>query len=99
MADDNVFDLNKFRKEQQQQHGAQSQQAPRLTRQDVMDAPDVQCSNCGKELFLPATRLKRISKLLTGAAEDQMVPMQTLVCANCGIELGNEFDKTNDTGE
>lgn len=92
--DDNVFDLSKFKKEQQSQKQPQQKQ---LTQQDVMEAPDVQCVRCGGELFLPANRLKRISKLLTGAQQDQIYPMQTLVCANCGWEFGRKMQEQEET--
>jgi len=85
MAD--IHDLSKFQKEQQQK-GQSSQ--PQVTRQDVMDAPDVGCARCGGQLFIPAFRFKRLSKLLTGEAEDRHVQLQTMVCASCGLELGSQ---------
>lgn len=87
MADGKIFNLNDMKNKPQPQ--AQPHQ---LTRQDVIDAPDVQCMNCGGELFLPATRFKRISKLLLGEAEDKLVNIQTMVCANCGMELNPMAD-------
>lgn len=87
MSKDNIHDLSKFKKEQQQ--GQQPQQ-PQITKEDVMDAPDVGCSRCGGELFLPATRFKRLSKLLTGESEDRLVNLQTMVCAACGLEFGKD---------
>jgi len=41
------------------------------------------------------TIIKKISKLLTGSPEDQLVPMETYVCAKCGY-MNKEFDIVGD---
>lgn len=97
MSKGKIFDIGQGKNQGQ---GEQPPQPKQLTRQDVMDAPDVGCQRCGGELFLPAIRFKRISKLLTGESHDQLVDMNTFVCAKCGLELGKQFDEmeTEDGG-
>jgi len=41
------------------------------------------------------TIIKKISKLLTGSMEDQIVPMETYVCKSCG-HMNKEFDILGD---
>ena len=62
---------------------------------NVMDAPNVKCEECGKIYFEKVTVIKKISKLLTGSPEDQLVPMETYVCAKCG-HMNEEFDIVGD---
>ena len=58
---------------------------------NVMDAPNVKCEECGKIYFEKVTVIKKISKLLTGSPEDQLVPMETYVCRSCG-HMNEDFD-------
>jgi len=58
---------------------------------NVMDAPNVKCEECGKIYFEKVTVIKKISKLLTGSPEDQLVPMETYVCKSCG-HMNEDFD-------
>ena len=58
---------------------------------NVMDAPNVKCEECGKIYFEKVTIIKKISKLLTGSPEDQLVPMETYVCKSCG-HMNEDFD-------
>jgi len=57
------------------------------------DLQDVNCDNCGKDLFLPSMMFKKISKLLTGTPNDQIVPAEVFVCANCGTILKEVLPK------
>lgn len=62
---------------------------------NVMDSPNVQCEKCENIFFEKVTIIKKISKLLTGSPEDQLVPMETYVCAKCG-HMNEEFDILGD---
>ncbi len=50
------------------------------------DARDMNCE-CGGNIFLPAYRFKKISRLLTGAPKDSVMPIELYVCASCGKAL------------
>jgi predicted nucleic acid-binding Zn ribbon protein len=62
---------------------------------NVMDSPNVECEKCQNIFFEKVTIIKKISKLLTGSPEDQLVPMETYVCAKCGY-MNKEFDIVGD---
>jgi len=62
---------------------------------NVMDSPNVKCEECENIFFEKVTIIKKISKLLTGSPEDQLVPMETYVCAKCG-HMNEEFDILGD---
>ena len=62
---------------------------------NVMESPNVECEKCENIFFEKVTIIKKISKLLTGSPEDQLVPMETYVCAKCG-HMNEEFDIVGD---
>ena len=62
---------------------------------NVMDSPNIKCEKCENIFFEKVTIIKKISKLLTGSPEDQLVPMETYVCAKCG-HMNKEFDIVGD---
>lgn len=51
-------------------------------------APSIQCNS---EIFLPAMKFRRISKFVIGEQQDQIIPIQVFICANCGT-VPPEFD-------
>ena len=51
---------------------------------NVADQPNVECEECKSIYFDKITVIKKISKLLVGTPEDQLVPMETYKCAECG---------------
>ena len=51
---------------------------------NVADSPNVECENCENIFFDKVTIIKKISKLLVGTSEDQLVPMETYKCSECG---------------
>ncbi len=53
---------------------------------NLNDARDMNCE-CGGNIFLPAYRFKKISRLLTGAPKDSVMPIELYVCASCGKPL------------
>jgi len=62
---------------------------------NVMESPNVKCEECEDIFFEKVTIIKKISKLLTGSMEDQIVPMETYVCKSCG-HMNKEFDILGD---
>ncbi len=61
-----------------------NQQPPQQPRIDWSQAQDFNCSNCGGEYFIPAAVIKKFSKLVTGTAKDAIIPVDILICGNCG---------------
>ena len=51
---------------------------------NVADQPNVECENCKNIFFDKVTVIKKISKLLFGTPDDQLVPMETYKCTECG---------------
>ena len=51
---------------------------------NVKDAINVECENCKNIFFDKVTVIKKISKLLVGTPDDQLVPMETYKCTECG---------------
>ena len=51
---------------------------------NVADQPNVECENCKNIFFDKVTVIKKISKLLVGTTDDQLVPMETYKCTECG---------------
>jgi hypothetical protein len=49
----------------------------------VIDAPWQECE-CGSIMFTQTVSIKRISKLLTGAPNDEVVEIPLLKCDSCG---------------
>jgi len=50
------------------------------------DARDMNCE-CGNNVFLPAVRFKKVSRLITGEAKDSVLPIQVYLCTQCSKAL------------
>ena len=50
----------------------------------------VKCESCGNETFQEALMLRKVSKFLTGQAQDGILPIPTFVCTKCG-HVNEEF--------
>lgn len=48
------------------------------------DLEDIKCEKCGCIYFAPRLAFKKVSRLLTGAAEDGVHPYEAMVCSECG---------------
>ena len=48
------------------------------------------CEKCKHNVFVPAYFLRKVSRLLIGAQEDGIVPVNTFACAKCG-HVNEEF--------
>lgn len=57
---------------------------------NVVDQPNVECEECKGIYFDKVTIIKKISKILMGTSEDQLVPMETYKCIKCG-HINEEF--------
>jgi transcription elongation factor Elf1 len=61
--------------------GNQQPQQPKL---DWTQAQDFTCSHCGSEYFINAVMVKKFSKFVTGTQNDAVIPVDILLCGNCG---------------
>lgn len=52
----------------------------------IKNAEDIKCE-CGSLIFNQANKLKRVSRILTGEAEDLIIPVPAILCAKCHTEL------------
>lgn len=75
------------------QKAGQPQQQVQL---DLMAQPDLDCGACGSKFFEQAYMFKTVSKLLTGAPEDQIAPVQVFRCMDCGTPLEQLMPKTQE---
>lgn len=48
------------------------------------------CEKCKHNVFVPAFFLRKVSRLLIGASEDGVIPINTFACAKCG-HINEEF--------
>jgi uncharacterized Zn finger protein len=44
----------------------------------------IRCESCDNETFQEALLLRKVSKFLTGQAQDGVLPIPTFVCSKCG---------------
>jgi hypothetical protein len=51
---------------------------------DLSTSKPILCSECGYDVFLPGTKMRKISKLVAGTDQDVIVPFDILLCGNCG---------------
>jgi hypothetical protein len=53
---------------------------------NLNDARDMNC-DCGNNTFMPGFRFKKMSKLITGQAQDAIIPIEMYLCTQCGKAL------------
>jgi hypothetical protein len=51
---------------------------------NLSDAPYLTCDSCGHDVFEEKMKIKKISKFMTGAPQDSIVPLPVIACAKCG---------------
>jgi DNA-directed RNA polymerase subunit RPC12/RpoP len=57
---------------------------------NLKEQPTIVCGDCGGMFFKEVSMLKKVSKILTGASEDTIVPFPTYICNKCG-HVNEEF--------
>ena len=62
--------------EQQTQGGG-----PKL---DLGKSTPIVCAHCGYDVFIDGSKFRKISKLITGTPQDVIVPIEVMMCGNCG---------------
>jgi Ni,Fe-hydrogenase III small subunit len=51
---------------------------------DISTSKPMICGECGYDVFISGTKIRRISKLITGTPQDMIIPIDVFVCGNCG---------------
>ena len=54
------------------------------------DLKDIVCENCGGKYFRQVNAFKRVSALLSSSGKEQIVPLPTFRCDDCG-HINEEF--------
>ena len=54
------------------------------------DMKDIKCENCGSIYFRQVNTFKRLSALLSPTGKEQIVPVPTFRCDDCGF-INEEF--------
>ena len=57
--------------------------APQLN-VNLADAPYMECEECQHKIFEEKMMIKKVSKFMTGNAQDSIVPIPVIACAKCG---------------
>lgn len=60
----------------------------------AQSVPEV-CSNCDGRFFAQTFMFRRVSKILVGAAQDQLVPIPVFRCDDCGTPIGDMVPDEN----
>jgi uncharacterized Zn finger protein len=57
---------------------------------NLEDTTEITCDECGNEVFNAGLLLRKVSRFLSGDAQDGMAPVQTFYCVKCG-HVNNDF--------
>lgn len=58
---------------------------------DLSNTTGVKCPECKSHFFDQTVIIRKISRLYTGASEDQMTLVPVFVCRGCGVPLKEVF--------
>lgn len=58
-----------------------------------LELPNIKCEECENIFFEKVTIIKKVSKLLTGSPQDELVPMETYRCIECK-HINKDFNIT-----
>jgi hypothetical protein len=61
-----------------------SEQPTQQAKIDLGKSNPVVCAHCGYDIFVDGSKFRKISKLVTGTPQDVVVPIEVLLCGNCG---------------
>ena len=51
---------------------------------DLSKATELKCQSCGGNVFIPATKFLKVSKIITGTPNDAIIPVELYLCGDCG---------------
>lgn len=56
------------------------------TKVDISQSVPMICE-CGYDKFIPTVKVRRLSKLSFGGAQDMVIPFDLVICGSCGEEF------------
>jgi uncharacterized Zn finger protein len=56
----------------------------------LKDTTTIDCEECGHSVFQEGVLLRKISRFVTGTAQDALMPIPVFSCAKCG-HVNTEF--------
>jgi hypothetical protein len=74
---------------------------------DPNNTTAITCDECGSDKFRPIFFLRKVSRFITGEADDRIIPIDTLACLKCDHvndsmnatkNLDNNQNKTKQNG-
>ena len=65
--------------------GGEMPQQPQ-TKVDISQSLPMTCE-CGYDKFIPTVKVRRLSKLSFGGAQDMVIPFDLFICGACGEEF------------
>ena len=57
---------------------------PKQTKIDISNSTPLKCKNCGYDVFISGTKIRKLSKFRFGGDADMMIPFDVLLCGECG---------------
>jgi hypothetical protein len=54
----------------------------------LTDAREMLCE-CGNDTFMDGVKFRKVSRILTGAPMDTVIPVQVFLCTQCGKALND----------
>ena len=64
---------------------------------DIDKTTSYHCEECTSEFFEEVVCIRKVSRLLSGASDDSLVPMKTYRCADCK-HLNKDFNPNRKDG-
>lgn len=84
----NMGDGKNQPKGKQTQKGKQSQGGGKKV--SIKQSKSVECKYCEYDIYLNAVHLRKIPKIIVGAPQDVLIPVEVFCCAQCG-EVNQEL--------
>jgi DNA-directed RNA polymerase subunit RPC12/RpoP len=51
---------------------------------DITKSKAMVCEECGYDVFIPGSKFRTISKIVTGTPQDVIIPIEVFLCGECG---------------
>lgn len=56
----------------------------------MTEGSDVVCKKCNSIYFKSVVKVRKISAIISSDGKEHMIPIPTLVCLHCNLEIGAE---------
>jgi hypothetical protein len=54
---------------------------------DLSVSKPIVCAQCGYDVFISGTKMRKVSKLAAGTEQDVVIPFDLMLCGSCGEVL------------